>query len=317
MKKYLLFSRFSKISLQYQYTFIAFLLPFFMQAQTLSDGIYMPKNNFCGGVMVAQDQLDSYWEGTTKRQNANMGTMTMKSVGVMANYGISDKLNIIASLPYVHTQASAGTMSGMSGIQDLTVGLKYKVLKVSDLYANIIVGGSIPTSDYVAAYPFAIGNQSKTLFGRAMMHYLNANGLTATAQGTYTLRSNITIDATNYYTDKNIFSSEVAMSDVANVSFRAGYYSHRIEAEAYIEHNAALGGFDIRRNDMMFPSNKMIATRVGITAFYRIKPLHDLQVVANYAYTLNGRNVGQATSVALGLMMAFDFNKTGKTDIKY
>ncbi len=288
-----------------------------IQAQSLTDGIFMPKNNFCGGVMFSQDQFKDYWEGTTKRQNLNMGTMTMKSVGIMANYGISDKLNVIASLPYVHTQASAGTMSGMSGVQDLTVGLKYKVLKISDLSANIIVGGSIPTSDYVAAYPLAIGNQSKTLFGRAMIHYLNANGLTATAQGTYTMRSNITIDATNYYTDKNIFSSEVAMPDVANVSFRAGYYSHRIEAEAYIEHNAALGGFDIRRNDMMFPSNKIMVTRVGITAFYRIKPLHDLQVVANYAYTLNGRNVGQATTVALGLMMAFDFSKSGKTDAKY
>ncbi len=317
MKKYLLIPGFTTISLKYRYTLIAFLLPFFIQAQSLTDGIFMPKNNFCGGVMVAQDQFKDYWEGTTKRQNLNMGTMTMKSVGIMANYGISDKLNIIASLPYVYTQASAGTMSGMSGIQDLTVGLKYKVLKVKDLSANIIVGGSIPTTDYIAAFPLAIGNQSKTLFGRTMLHYLNANGLTVTAQGTYTMRSNIKIDATNYYTDKNIFSNEVAMPNVANISLRAGYYSHRIEAEAYIEHNATLGGFDIRRNDMMFPSNKMIATRVGITAFYRIKPLHDLQVVANYAYTLNGRNVGQTTSVALGLMMAFDFNKTSKTDIKY
>lgn len=315
MKKYLLSYWFLHISTKFRYALIAFLIPFFAKAQTLSDGIYMPKNYFCGGFMVGQDQFDTYWEGTTKRQNANMGTMTMKSIGVMANYGISDKLNIIASLPYVKTQVSAGTMSGMSGIQDLTVALKYKALKISDLSANIIVGGNIPASDYVAAFPLAIGNQSKTLFGRAMLHYLNPQGLTATAHATYSRRSNIKIDASNYYTDKNIFSNEVEMPDVANVSFRAGYYSHRIEAEAYIEHNAVLGGFDIRRNDLMFPSNKMIATRVGINAFYRIKPLHDLQIVANYAYTLKGRNVGQATTMALGLMMAFDFNKSSNNPV--
>ncbi len=292
-------------------------MPSFSFSQTLNDGIFMPKNNFCGGFLLMQDKFENYWEGTTRRNNLNMGTMTMKGIGVMANYGISDNLNIIASVPYVKTQASAGVMSGMSGFQDLTVALKYKALKMNDLSANIIVGGSIPTSNYVAAYPLAIGNQSKTAFGRAMLHYLNPKGFTATAQGTYTLRSNIKIDATNYYTDKNVFSNEVAIADVANFSFRTGYYTHRIAGEAYIEQTKTLGGFDIRRNDMMFPAaNKMIATRVGFTGFYRIKPLHDLQVVANVAYTLSGRNVGQATSVALGFMMAFDWSKKENTDSK-
>lgn len=295
-----------------KWTILFFLLPIFTQAQSLSDGIYMPKNNLCGGVLLMQDQFKEYWEGTTKRDNLNMGTMTMQGVGIMAAFGISDKFNVVASLPYIKTNASAGTLSGMSGVQDLTLGLKYKVLKTKDLSANIIIGGSIPTTNYVAAFPLAIGNQSKTLFGRAMLHYLNDNGLTATAQGTYTLRSNIKIDATSYYTDRNIFSNEVAMPDVSNISLRGGYYTYRVEAEAYIEYNTTFGGFDIRRNDTMFPSNKMISTRVGVTAFYRIKPLHDLQVIANVAHTLSGRNVGKATSMSLGFMTILDFNKKGE-----
>jgi hypothetical protein len=312
MKKYTLLS-----VLKIKGIILCAFLPVLLQAQTLNDGIYMPKNNFCGGFLLMQDKFENYWEGTTQRNNLNMGTMTMKGIGAMANYGISDNLNIIASLPYFKTQASGGVMAGMSGFQDLTVALKYKVLKMNDLSANIIIGGTMPVTNYVAAYPLAIGNQSKTAFGRAMLHYLNPKGFTATAQGTYMLRSNIKIDASNYYTDKNIFSNEVAIADVANFSFRTGYYTHRIAGEAYIEQTKTLGGFDIRRNDMMFPAaNKMIATRVGFTGFYRIKPLHDLQVVANVAYTLSGRNVGQATSAALGFMMAFDWRKKENTDSK-
>ena len=292
-----------------RYTLLCFLLPFILKAQTLTDGIYMPKQNFCGGIMLMQDKFDNYWEGTTKRNNPNMGTMTMKGIGVMANYGILDNLNIIASLPYMQTKASAGVMSGMSGFQDVTLALKYRMVKVNNLSANVIVGGSLPTTNYVAAFPLAIGNQCKTAFGRILLHFLNENGWTATAQSTYTLRSNIKIDATNYYTDKNIFSNEVAVPNTANMSLRGGYYTYRVAAEAFIERNNTLGGFDIRRNDMMFPSNKMVSNRIGFTGFYRVKPLRDLQIVANMAYILSGRNVGQATSMGLGFMMNFDFHK--------
>jgi hypothetical protein len=297
-----------------KFTVLCGIVPFLIQAQSLTDGIYMPKQSFCTGIMLTQDHFDNYWEGTTKRNNLNMGTMTMRGVGVMATYGLSDNLNMVASVPFIQTKTSAGVMQGMSGLQDLTVGLKYKMLKLGVLSANIIVGGSIPTTNYVAAYPLAIGSQSKTAFGRIMLHYLTERGWTATLQSTSTYRSNIKIDATNYYTDRNVFSNEVFMPNLANVSFRGGYYTYRVAAEAFIERNNTLGGFDIRRNDMMFPSNKRVSTVLGFTGFYRVKPLNDLQIMVNVAKTLSGRNVGETTSVGLGLMMAFDFKKKEATN---
>jgi hypothetical protein len=285
------------------------LLPLFATAQTLMDGIFMPKKYFCGAVMLQQDKFDQYWEGTTFRTNANMGNMSMQMVGIMANYGVTDKLNIIVAAPYLKTQASAGVMDGMQGIQDLTLGLKYNVLKIKDLDIIAIAGGTLPLTDYVAAYPLAIGNQSKTAFGRGMVHYLNAKGWTFTAQGTYILRDNIQIDATNYYTDRNVFSNQVRMDNVFQAGWRGGYYTHRVGAEMTIDQSKVLGGFDIRRNDMMFPANKQEMTRIGMVAFYRIKPLHDLQVVGNVAYTLSGRNVGKALTTGISLAMALDFSK--------
>ena len=38
------------------------------------------------------------------------------------------RLNVIAMLPWVWTGASAGTMSGMDGLQDVTVAVKWNAL---------------------------------------------------------------------------------------------------------------------------------------------------------------------------------------------
>ena len=289
---------------------LLFCLPFFTKAQSLNDGIFMPKKSFCGGIMLIQDQFKDYWEGTTKRDNANMGTMTMQAIGVMGTYGICDKFNIVATLPYIKTKASAGPMSGWSGIQDLNLGLKYNVFKTNNLDLIAIAGGSLPLSNYVAQHPFAIGTQSKMLYGRAMIHFLNEKGWTAMAQSTYTLRGNIKIDATNYYTDKNVNSNEVAVSDVWQVGAKAGFYSYRFELQGTFERSKTLGGFDVRRNDVMFPAaNRQEATRVGFITSYRIKPLADVQVIVSGAYTVAGRNVGQATSWVVGLTKAVNFKK--------
>ena len=49
-----------------------------------------------------------------------------RCIGVMGNYGISRKLNALFSVPYVKTKASAGTLHGMDGIQDLSLFLKWR-----------------------------------------------------------------------------------------------------------------------------------------------------------------------------------------------
>jgi hypothetical protein len=284
-------------------------LSVFMNAQTLSDGIFMSKKTICVGIMLSQDKFSDYWEGTKLRDNANMGDMTARAIGAMATYGITDRLNVMANAPYVSTAASAGVMAGMKGVQDLTLGLKFKVFKVKSVDFLISAGGFMPLSDYVAAYPLAIGSGSKGLFGRSILYYQHQKGWAVTAQTAYIARSNIKIDPTNYYTDRNIFSDEVRMDDIFQAGLRAGFYTFRKGLEATLEHSAVQGGYDIRRNDMMFPSNRQEATRLGLIAHYRIEPLNNLQLLGTANYTLAGRNVGKALSFGLGFTMNFSFVK--------
>ena len=70
-------------------------------AQTLEDGVMMPGKALCTGFLYTHDSWDRYWEGTLKRGNGNIGTITTESVTWFGNYGITDRLNVIAMLPYV------------------------------------------------------------------------------------------------------------------------------------------------------------------------------------------------------------------------
>jgi hypothetical protein len=61
------------------------------------------------------------------------------------------------------------------------------------------------------------------------------------------------------------------------------------------------GGFDIRKNDMPFPSNKMNATMVGAHFKYELNSPKGLLITGGGNYTVAGRNVGQSTAFDFGV----------------
>src|SRR5687767_11535320 len=52
-------------------------------AQTFELGSMEPKRTLSMGVLYANDSWDEYWEGTLKRSNGNIGTLTTQSVTMM------------------------------------------------------------------------------------------------------------------------------------------------------------------------------------------------------------------------------------------
>lgn len=288
--------------------------PFFITAQTDIDGIMMSKNNFCFGAIYQYSSWDQYWEGTHKRENLNFGTVSTKSIGLMGNYGISDKLNAIFSLPYIETDASAGTLKGQKGIQDLSLTLKYMPLEKTigqATYSIYALGSfSTPLSDYSADYlPLSLGLKSKTISLRLMGDYQRGNFFT-TLSGAYVKRANITIDRDAYFTDEMHYTNEVDMPDAISVNFRAGYRSNRLIAEFVIDNWVTQsGGFDITNNNMPFPSNTMNALKYGISSKYTFKKIPELSLVAGYNYVVQGRNVGKSDTFYGGLFYVINFNK--------
>jgi hypothetical protein len=283
------------------------------QAQSLADGIFVPQKALCVGLTYQYESWKDYWEGTLKRDNLNLGTVSTQSMQLMTTYGITNKLNVVVGVPYIWTKASAGTLAGQRNIQDLMAGIKYQFLSTKfgnnhQINFSAVVGGSMPLSKYTPdLLPLSIGLQSKTVFGRVLVDYRHPKNIFFTAVATYMDRANAKLDRESYYTTHLIYSNEVAMPDVLNLMAKTGYYTKKWSAEINLEYNNCLGGFDIRRNDMPFVSNEMDMTRIGLGGMYSIAPLGNLQVMAAARYTLSGRNVGQTTSFSFGLMKAFGF----------
>ncbi len=286
------------------------------KAQTFTDGLMMNSKDLCTGFIYSSDSWKNYWEGPLKRDNGNIGTLTTKSVAWMGAYGITDKINVIAMVPYVWTHASKGTLHDMSGVQDLSVGAKYNVFKkaigTSELSTFVVGSFSTPLSDYTPDFlPLSIGLAAKKLAGRFTTHYKLSSGWYATGNIGYTWRSNVTLDRPAYYTDGQLtMSNEVWMPNVLDYSFNVGYINHGMQAFVGFTQQNTLGGGDIRRQDMPFASNRMNFSKIDATVKYFIPKINSLAVWAGIGYTLTGRNVGQSTYYMGGLLYTLHFAKT-------
>lgn len=287
------------------------------KAQTDMDAIMMGKGQLCIGPMYSHSSWKNYWEGTLKRENLNIGKVSTQAFSLMGAYGVSDKLNILFGAPYIKTKASAGTLHGMSGVQDLNLFVKWMPIEKNigpGTFSLYTIGGlSVPLTNYVADFlPLSIGLRSKTASARLMLDY-EWNNIFATVSGTYVARDNIKIDRTSYYTDHLILSDEVEMPDASNFNFRTGYRSSKLIAEAVVNKWTTLGGFDITRNNMPFPSNRMNATTAGINVKYVVTNDHALSIVAGGNTTIAGRNVGQSTTYYGSIFYIIEFGKKSTT----
>ncbi len=282
-----------------------------IQAQTEQDGIMMAKQNWCAGFVYNYNSWSNYWEGTFKRNNANLGTVSTQSLAFMGAYGITGKLNVLYSLPYVHTHASAGTLHDMQGLQDAGIWVKWQAWQKKvqqQKYTVFLTGGySFPTTNYQADFlPLAIGLRSKTASLRLILDYQKKNFF-VTGTAAYAYRDNIYIDRFAYYTTEMHYTNEVAMPNMMYAGLRFGYRKKEDYAEVMVVNATTLGGFDIRKNDMPFPSNKMNNTLVGINGKYAFPHFHRIALTGSVSYTVTGRNVGQATNLSIGVFKVFDF----------
>jgi hypothetical protein len=283
-------------------------------AQALDDAIFMRRNLLCTGFLYTHDRWDQYWEGTLKRGNENIGTITTRSVSWMGTYGITDRLNAVAMLPYVWTDASQGVLHGMKGVQDVSFGLKYNVLDTpftgrGSLRTILVASAGAPVSDYTPDFlPMSIGSASRRVSARATSSFQAKKGWFLGGTAAYTWRGNVTLDRGAYFTDGRLHhSNEVSMPDVFEFAVRTGWDKGRLYVPLSFTQQSTLGGGDIRRQDMPFVSNKMNFSRLDATALYYFKEPTGFGVKLGASYTLAGRNVGQSTTLNAGVMYVFGF----------
>lgn len=281
------------------------------------DGLLMEKNLFCAGVTYTKSNWKNYWEGTFKRDNQNLGTVSTSNLMVNGNYGITSKLNVIFTLPYIKTKASAGQLAGQKGLQDVSLYVKWvgyeKQIKKGILKAILIAGASTPLTNYTPdIMPLSIGMLSKTGTLRAMLDYQRGNWF-GTLSASYVYRGNVKLDRNTYYTTQLHYTNMVEMPNASNYNIRAGYRSETWIIEGFANNWITNGGFDISKNNAPFVSNKMNATTIGLHIKYETDFVNGLSLIADGMTTVAGRNMGQSSGYTVGAFYIMDFSRKKKT----
>src|SRR5882762_1187652 len=263
-------------------------------AQTVDDGFMMPRRALSAGVMYAHESWDQYWEGTLKRTNGNIGTLTTESITSMAGYGITDRLGLIAALPYIRTHASQGVLNAMSGFQDLTLAAKLRLLTSGPtsrgVFNAFLIGtAAVPVSDYTPDfYPLSIGTGGGRTSARFTLNFQSNSAWFVNASSAYTFCSNVRLNRNSYYTDGQLYlTNEVAMPNVVEHTLTAGINRGRWQIPLSLVQQRTLGGGDIRRQDMPFVSNRMDFTRVGAGLMYALP--RNVSVQLGAGHVLSGR----------------------------
>lgn len=297
------------------YLLFLMLAPPLAFAQNLTDGLMMPKGDLCTGVMYTHDQWTDYWEGSLKRKNGNIGTVTTQSLMWVGTYGINARLNLIAMLPYVKTGASQGTLRDMEGLQDISLGVKYNFFRHNFDSSLFKVFGSLtyamPVTDYTPDYlPLSIGSASKRLMWRLNLHYRLEQGWFVNASGGYTWRSNVTLDRpTHWYNGELVNSEEAYLPNQFDLFAAAGYHKGPLQTQLQYTGMYTRGGDDIRRQAMPEVGNQMNIGKLGVLAMYYLPVPRGLAVRGSFDYTIAGRNVGQSTTLMGGLLYTIHFSK--------
>jgi hypothetical protein len=273
-------------------------------AQMPHDGIYMNKKLACGALIYGNASWTNYWENQLFRDNPNIGRLSTESVTAMLAYGITKKLNVIAVVPYVRTNASQGNLMGQKGLQDASLWFKAKGYSIHGLTLHGVVGLSVPISNYVPDFmPMSIGIGSKSLITRGMISYDLRKYLYVNSSIAYQMRSNVRADRDGYLSGSRFYNtSDVAVPDAFDAALRLGYLKKDNQLEVFAEHFSCVGGDHIRRNDMPFMTNDMTMTSVGVYGKYQPK---QIGINARAAYVLAGQNVGQTLSLSVGVLYQF------------
>lgn len=290
-----------------------------LYSQTPSDAIMMEKKQICAALMYGKDSWNEYWEGTLLRTNGNIGTLERQSVGLMVAAGITKRLNLIASLPYVKTNPTAGQMKGVSGLQDIGLWAKYqafdKEMGGGTFTLHGVLGFSTPVSNYLADYaPFSLGMGCPEAQGRLILQQKFNMGLYTRLSGAYLVRGTTTIERNFYYAGQAYYSDKVDVPNATQFTATLGswLFDNRVKVEgSYDIFNTVKGG-DIRRQDAGFVSYKMESTSFQLHAQYYTPFVNGLGVLVNYNQVLEGRNIGKSSGFTFGITYQFSVSKSNQ-----
>lgn len=280
------------------------MLPLTMAAQSPISGFMKAKGE--GSITVTQsreDYSDVFLVPNKVNSVPVFNEVTTKSVSLYAEYGFSDRLNFVVSLPYIQTTGEAtpatlannGFENERSGFQDVSIYGKYKIKSYEVMSGNLDIIGALgvetPLGDYNVDEGLqsiiAIGNRSTDITGLAIANYKHNSGVFAIGQVGYSVRSNDV---------PNAVISELKLGYAASVIYGDIFIANQLSGS---------DGVDILGEGFtgFFPATRVNYTRIGANMFVPI--VKGFGLTAGVNTYIAGRNLGDSTGAYSGLSFSF------------
>lgn len=235
-------------------------------------------------VSYTAEGYDQFWVGKTKVSDPGVGKVDINSTSLWLQWGLTDDMAIVANLPYIDASSDGLGRFKDSGLQDLSVLLKFRFLSRGRHSLVAALGVRTPVQNYEANLPVDLGDGTTDALYR-LVYQFHTETFYFSQQVGYDRRGGDAPDDYPLYTELGFTAGRVTYG---------GYYSRLI---------ADSSGTDIGDPGFTFPSNREEYSKAGLKVYGRVTDRIGLSAV--YFVTLDGRNTGDSDGFSVGAVFHF------------
>lgn len=267
---------------------LAVCLPAVSPAQDLN-GFFPPRGETQLALSYSSESWDQFWRGTEKVDTPpELGEADISTFSVWMRHGITDRLALVGTLPYVDAHSDGDPGFDESSLQDISLLVKYRLAAIdggSGVRHVLAVAGGVrtPAADYEENLPLDVGDGTTDLLFR-FVYQLERGRFFFSQQVGFDLRGEDAPDGFPFYTE---------------LGFRTG----RLTWIGSLQNLWADGGTDIGDPGFTFPSNQEEYQRYALRLYAQLRDRLGLSV-GGFG-TLDGRNSADTSGFFAGLVTSF------------
>ena len=244
-----------------------------LSGQGFTDGFMKAKGEGTLALTYSFEKAATYFFGDL----AQPTDYSVQSLALYGTYGVSDRFDLIVSLPYMRTD------SLNSNFQDAILAMKYqngqKEFSTGRLRTLTMIGAQFPASNYSSQTGRPIGIRSTSFLFRLLVQYESYAGFFAHVQSGFDFR---------LLPDQQFGVPLI---------FRAGYGNSAFYVDAWIDY---FHSFDDREDVNLFGGSGPRWLKTGGTIYFPLG--RKFGIFGGGAYILSGRNISKSWRVNAGVV---------------
>ena len=275
-----------------------------LTSQTVLNGFYPKQGDLTVAVGYGFKSNDEFYVGTTlaPENPAMLGTIKTSIINIYGEYGITEWLSGVVTLPYISVKSDDGVADPVQmtdqvdGLQDLGLFLKAKIAETAINNSTLLIGGGLgytfPIGDYNGGGILSLGNQANDISAVAIAQYNTPLNIFTEIQGGYSIRESSDFDIPNAV----LFSAKV------------GYFNKYFYSDVKLGIQNSQSGLNIGTPEFgeagaaaVLPETDVDYTELSFNLYVPVYQ-NMFGVSLSYATTLDGRNFNNSNGISAGVV---------------